>query len=135
MDPALTKNRIWGFVPQTKEDLWNVIKMNILDNFKPLLFCFQTQQKKKGIWNYLNYSLNRILKIFLCSRHRAPNPVFLGPKPDPHPWLPQHGFKNHKKKHYNKKNTCVPFHNFYVINNNCCCKFKTLVFVFCVLRS
>ena len=32
--------------------------------------------KKEGLTNYLKYSLNRLLKIFLSLRCRAPDPVF-----------------------------------------------------------
>ena len=39
---------------------------------------------KEGFWNYLKYSFNRLLKISLRLRYRAPDPFFW-PKPGPHP--------------------------------------------------
>ena len=34
------------------------------------------KNKKEGVRNYLRYSFNRLLKIFLSFRYRAPDPVF-----------------------------------------------------------
>ena len=42
------------------------------------------KNKKDGFINYLKYYFNRLLKIYLRLRYRAPDPVFL-PKLDPHP--------------------------------------------------
>ena len=96
------RKRIRGSLPQTNGDFKKSIEKIFQKILKAFFFVFillvsdvpqmcQIQKtkiietKKKALKVILTYSFNRLLKISLSLRYRAPD-SFSRPKPDPHPW-------------------------------------------------
>ena len=93
VDPVLTKITGSRALYLKRREILKFYKMQFLDNFKSLLFCYLTfgvrrsinvldsenqpgSKQKEGFQNYLDYSFYKILKISLCSRYKALDPVF-----------------------------------------------------------